>query len=189
VYPYRDEYASIIHAIVRVHIGRGDVTVGSEDVADRLGEAPREPLLLAEAHHFRIALHAALRASERNVDHRGLPGHQGRKRAHLVEVGVRVVADAALVGTAGGVVLDAVAGEDLEVAVVHANRHLHGQLPVGRAEDRAHLVLEADVVGGAVEEVVDRFERVQLGSACGAGLPRLRLGDALLALHRSASFS
>jgi hypothetical protein len=86
-----------------------------------------------------------------------------------------VVANASLIGAAGGVVLNAVAGEDLEVPVVHANRDLHGQLAVRGAEDRAHLVLGTVVVGRAVEEVVDRLERVQLRGACRPGLPGFRL--------------
>jgi hypothetical protein len=53
----------------------------------------------------------------------------------------------------------------------------------------ARIVGDPDVVGGAVEEEVDRFERIQLGRARRARLAGLRVGGGLLALHRSLSFS
>ena len=61
------------------------------------------------------AVDAALRAAVGDVDDRRLPGHQHRQRAHLVEVDVGVVAQAALVGAAGAVVLHAVALEDVDL--------------------------------------------------------------------------
>ena len=57
----------------------------------------------------RIAGHAALRAAERDVDEGALPGHPHRQRADVVEVGLRVVSQAALGRSARDVVLDAVA--------------------------------------------------------------------------------
>ena len=98
----------------------------------------------AAAHRRRVDLDAALGPAERHVDERGLPRHQRRQRPHLLEVGGRVVADAALVGPAGAVVLHAVAAGDDEVARVEAHRDLHGDLAVGRREHRVHLVVEVD---------------------------------------------
>ena len=52
---------------------------------------------------------AALGAAERDVDQGALPGHPHRQRPDFVEVGRRVVAQAALGRAARDVVLDAVA--------------------------------------------------------------------------------
>ena len=70
------------------------------------------------------AVDAALRAAVGDAHDRGLPGHQHRQRAHLVEVDVGVVAQAALVRAAGAVVLHAVTLEDVDLAV----REAHGDL-------------------------------------------------------------
>ena len=163
---------------IRIHVGRGDVAVRPEDVADLLREAPGQALLLADAHRSRVALDAALRASERDVHEGRLPRHERRKRADLVDIGIGVVADAALVRTARGVVLDAIAGEDVEPAVVHSNGDLNSDLAVCRAEDFPHLVREPDVVGRAVEEEVDGLGRVELvlGRRRGRGRRRRRAG-------------
>jgi hypothetical protein len=65
-------------------------------------------------------------------------------------------------------VLDAVAGEDARAAVVHADGHLDVQLAVWHAEEEAHLFLETEIVGGALEEVDDLFEaRRDLSERCG----------------------
>ena len=99
------------HLGVGVDVGRGDVAVHAEHVADGVGEPPRHRLELAVAHAGRVDGDAALGATERQVEQRRLPRHQRRQGAHLVEVGGRVVADAALVRAAGAVVLHAVARE------------------------------------------------------------------------------
>ena len=62
--------------------------------------------------------------------------------------------------------LDAVAGEQAEPAVVQAERHLRRDLAVGAAEDEAEVVLEAERVGGLAEGGRDGLE---LGGVGGAG--------------------
>ena len=64
---------------------------------------------------------------------------------------VLVVADAALGGPAAEVVLDAVAGEDLDAAVVHVDREVDGQLAARLAQDAAEAGVEIEAVGGQVE--------------------------------------
>ena len=77
----------------------------SSSVANRRVSASSSFGLIARGSHG----DAALRAAERHVDERALPGHPHGQRADVVEVGARVEAQAALGRTAGDVVLDAVA--------------------------------------------------------------------------------
>jgi hypothetical protein len=56
-------------------------------------------------------------------------------------------------------VLHPVTAHDHEVAAVEADRHLHGQLPVARREQRVQIVLQLDQPGRVVEVGVDRFHR------------------------------
>ena len=93
----------------------------------------------------------ALAAAVGDVHDRALPGHPHRQGPHLVEGHVLVVADAALGRSAGEVVLDPVAGEDLDVPVVHGHREVDGQLALGHAEDVAETGVEVELVGGLVE--------------------------------------
>ena len=64
---------------------------------------------------------------------------------------MRVVADAALGRAAADVVLDAIAGEDPDVAVVHRHREVDGQLALRDAKHAPHAVIEVELVGGVVE--------------------------------------
>jgi hypothetical protein len=97
----------------------------------------------------------ALRAAERHAGDRGLPGHQGGEGADLVEIDIWVVADAALVGAAAAVVLDAVAGVDVDPSVGPAHRDLHLHLAVGGDHDGADVVVESEPVRRGVEPVAD----------------------------------
>ena len=109
------------------------------------------------------AVDAALGAAEGDAGDRGLPGHQRGERADLVDVDLGVEADAALVGAAGAVVLDPVAGEDVDLAVGELDRDLDGDLAVGGPEDDPEVVGEPEVVGGDVEVVADDVEVRDLG--------------------------
>ena len=94
---------------------------------------------------------AALAAAVRDADDRALPGHPHRQGLDLVEADVLVVADAALGRAAAEVVLDAVAGEDLDRAVVHLHGEVDGQLAARLAEDAAQAGVEVEPLGGQVE--------------------------------------
>ena len=85
------------------------------------------------------------------IDERALPGHPHRQRLHLVEADVGVVADAALGRAAAKVVLDAVAGEDLDAAVVHLHREVNGQLAAWLAQHAAKAGIEVEMFGGEIE--------------------------------------
>ena len=103
---------------------------------------------------------------------RALPAHPHRQRADLVERHVLVVADAALPGAAADVVLDAVPGEDLHVAVVHGDREVDGELALRDAEHTAHAVVEIELLRRVVE----------LGLGDGPDVERL--GNGVLAGHQ-----
>ena len=116
----------MIHAITRSLVftsGAGTSESGPSVSMMLGGVAAGDALELAGGHLQRIADDAALGAAEREVDHRALPGHPRRERLHFVERDVQVEPDAALGRPARRVVEHAVAGEHLDLAVVHHDRH------------------------------------------------------------------
>ena len=72
-------------------------------------------------------------------------------------------ADAALGRPAAEVVLDAVAGEDLDAAVVHQDREVHGQLATRLAQDPAEAGVQVEHVSGEIELLLGDLPRVDLG--------------------------
>ena len=120
VWPWSLPYSSISQAIVCALVptsGAGMSRCGPEHLLDLVHERAGDRLDLLRLELARVDVHAALGAAEGDVGDRRLPGHQLGQRAHLVEVDLGVEADAALVGPAGAVVLHAVAGEDVDLAV------------------------------------------------------------------------
>ena len=105
-----------------------------------------------------IADDAALAAAERDVRDGALPRHPRGERGHFVERHVGVIADAALRRAERDVVLHAVAGEDLDLAVVHLDRARHDDLPLGVGEDLPDAGIEAEDARGAVELLEHRVE-------------------------------
>ena len=71
-----------------------------------------------------------------------------------------MVADAALGRAAAEVVLDAVAGEDLDAAVVHLDREVDGQLAARLTQDLAQAGVEVEALGGEVELLLRDRPRV-----------------------------
>ena len=94
---------------------------------------------------------AALGSAEGDVDDGALPGHPGGERADFVERDVGSVTDAAFGGSAGDGVLDAVAGEDFDRAVVHADGDVNDDFAGGIAEDLPDALIEVEFCGGEVE--------------------------------------
>ena len=87
----------------------------------------------------------ALRAAVRQPQQRALPRHPGGERGALAERDLGVVADAALRRAEHGRVLDAVAGEDLDRAVVAAERDADDDRALGVAEPLGDHVGDARV--------------------------------------------
>ena len=144
--------------VVGVDVGRRDVLLRTDRIDDLGDVAPRQRLELAARHPRRVADDAALAAAERDVRDGALPGHPGRERGHFVEGDVGVVADAALCRTERDVVLHAIAGEDLDLAVVHLHRTRDGDLPLRMREDLPDAGLEVEHAGGDVELLEHRVE-------------------------------
>ena len=82
---------------------------------------------------------------------------------------VRVVAEAALGRAAGDVVLDAVAREDADRAVVELDREVDRELALRDAQDLAQLLVEVEVIGGGVELGERRGQGVLPGGDGGGG--------------------
>src|SRR6185436_5470550 len=104
------------------------------------------------------AYHAALAAAKGNVRHRALPRHPRGQRGHLVERDAGVIADAALGRSERDVVLDAVAGEDFDLAVVHLDRARDDDLPLRRGEDFPDAGFEVEDPRRSVELLEHRVE-------------------------------
>ena len=144
--------------IVGVHVRRRHVLVGADSVDDLGDVAAGQRFEFAARHPRRIADDAALAAAERHVRHGAFPRHPRRERRDFVERHVRVVADAALGRAQRDVVLDAVAGEDLDFAVVHLHRAGHDDLPLGMGQDFPDARIESEQSGRAVELLEHRVE-------------------------------
>ena len=158
------------HLGVGRDVGRGDVPIRPENDGDPLREAAREPFEFELGELLGIDGDAALGAAERDVHQSGLPGHDGGQAQDFVVVGVEMVADPAFAGPPRPVVLDAVPGEHLDAAVVHAHRNLHLHLAERPHENAPHVLLEVDQVGGALELAVDDgLPRHGARGSCGSG--------------------
>jgi hypothetical protein len=132
------------HLAVGADVRRRDVAVGPDGVHDGVAEAAGDALQLTHAQLARVALHAALAAAEGDAHQRTLDGHEQGEALDIIEVYIGVVAQAALVGAQGVVMLDAVSLEQTVVAVVHADGEVHHQLVLGLGEDHLHAVAQLE---------------------------------------------
>ncbi len=119
--------------------------------ADLGGVAAHDALDLALGEPVRVAAHAALRSAERQAEERALVGHPHRERRALAKRDARRQADAALRRAHDERVLDAVARELLDLAVVAADREVDDEGAARLLEALAEVVGEADRVRGALE--------------------------------------
>ncbi len=117
---------------------------------------------------------SALGAPERNVDHRRLPRHGFRQGAHFVGVHRRVVAQPAFGRPAHAAVLDAVADEDFERAVVEPHRNLHADLAEGNLEQHLLLGRQTQPLGGQLEVAVNNLAGIGGGRRAHRAAPRGR---------------
>ena len=149
---------------VRADVRRGDVVLGADVLAERVGEAARDPLELELRDRVRIELDAALSSAEREAQERGLPRHHGGERLDVVQRDLRVVAHAALERADEVVVLDPVALEESDLSVVHADGEVDDELVLRLAEDRLNVGLDLRDLRGSIEVVLhDLVEIVLLG--------------------------
>ncbi len=180
-------YVSIIHTIVCALVptsGAGMSYSGPMFCAERVGEAARDALELGLGVQARVELDAALAAAERDVVQRRLPRHHRRERLDLVERDVLVVADAALERAEDVVVLDAVALEELERPVVHADGEVDDELVLRLRQDERGVARQVHRPGSLLELHLDDGVQVPLlllgrlvGFGFDGGRGRGRLGD------------
>ena len=123
------------HLVVGVDVGCRHVLLRSDRVDDLRDVAAGEGLELAAGHSRGVADDAALAAAKWHVRHRTFPRHPGGERRDLVEADIGVVSNTALGGPERDVVLNAIPGEDLDLAVVHLDRTRDDDLTLGVRED------------------------------------------------------
>ena len=89
-----------------------------------------------------------------------------------------MVADPALGRAATEVVLDSVAGEDLDRPVIHVDREVDGELATRLAQDEAHPGIEIEAFGRQIELALGHFPGVDRRGhmLCGHGVEFLRGG-------------
>jgi len=137
--------------LVGVHVGGGHVFFGADELDEFGGIAASHALEFALRHFLRIADDSAFGAPEGDVDDGALPGHPGGEGADFVESDVRRVTDAAFGGTTSDGVLHAVAGEDFDRAVIHADGDVNDDLTGWVAEDFPDTSVEVKFACGKVE--------------------------------------
>ena len=139
---------------IGVHVRLRDIAGGAQHHGDLGNVTAGEHLQLVLGHLRGITLDAPHGAAEGDVHHGGLPGHEAGQGPHFVQIQVRMKADAALLGAAHAVVLHAIPLEYFQGAIVHADGHGDGDLPVGDLEQLPDLLGKAQDVGGLVELAV-----------------------------------
>ena len=137
--------------LVGVHVGGGDVLLGTDELEQFGGVAPRHALQFALRHFVRIADDAALGAAERNVHHRALPSHPAGQRAHLVKVHVGCVAQSALGRAPRNGVLHPESGEHLQVPIVHLHRDMNDDLAARTPQHLPQAFIKIQLLRGQVE--------------------------------------
>ena len=147
----------MVWALVPMSGGRY-IRVGADKVLDILDVAAGQPVQLAGGKLPWVHLDPALSASIWQVHQSGLPGHERGQGPHFFEAGFRMVADPAIVGAAGGVMLHSEAVEHPYLAVVHADRHLDQQFPPRTPQHLPKTVVQVQAVGGVIEEKVNLIE-------------------------------
>src|ERR1700737_1137521 len=103
------------------------------------GIAARESLQFRRTHALGVADDAAFRAAKGDADDRALPGHPHRQSLYLVQRHLRAITNAALGRAAIDVMLNTVAREGLDAAIVQAYRKIHCQFALGLSRDLAQF--------------------------------------------------
>ena len=147
---------------------QNNVLFRTDRVDDLRDVAARQRFDLAPGHLRRVADDAALAAAERDVRHGALPRHPGGQRRHFVERDAGVIADAALRRPERDVVLNAVAGEDFDLAVVHLDRTGDRDLSLRVGEDFPDAGLEVEDARRSVELLEHRVENRSVRNRHGA---------------------
>ena len=103
------------------------------------------------AHGSGVAGNAAFGATEGEVHQRAFPAHPHGEGGDFAEFDVWGVADAAFTWAKGQVVLDTVAGERVDFAVVHPDGEGDGDHPFWPFGAFAEFLGEVEDIGGEIE--------------------------------------
>ena len=122
-----------------------------------MGEAPGHRLEFPGGEGRRVEGHASLGPAKGQVEQGALPGHQRSQCPHFVEVGVGVIAQATLERTPGPVVLDPIATEREDGAVIGVDGHLHIDLSVRLGQQDPYVVFDVEQCCGPFDIGADRF--------------------------------
>ncbi len=144
-----------------VDVGGRHVLLQAEDAPHLADISPAQALQFTQRQRLGVADDAALAAAQGDIHHGALPGHPGRQGADGVDRLAAVEADAALVGAAGVVVLDAETVEDLGGAVVHVHRQRDVQLAQGPAQQFVHSRVQLQEFCGFVQLPLRHLERIE----------------------------
>ncbi len=149
------------HLGIGVDVRRRDVRGVADELVQALDKPAGETFELELGQLVRVHRDPALGASKRYSHQRRLPRHQRGQRPHLVNVDCRVIAQPALEGTAAVVVLNAIADERANTAVIHADIALDPQLPVRSDQKRNLIFPKVGNVPRLAHELVDVLECVR----------------------------
>ena len=144
---------------IGVHIGRQDVKVRADDPGDGVRVAPGHRFEFAGRKRRRVQGDAAFGAAKGHVEQGALPGHQRGQSPNLVEVGVGVIAQAALEWPPCAVVLDPITPKRQDGPVVGVDRHLDVDLAVGLGHQNPYVILDVEQRRGVFDVGVDRVGR------------------------------
>src|SRR5437763_379746 len=137
--------------LVGAHIRGGNILFRPDEFHEFGGVAAGDPFQLGERKFFGIADDATLGAAKRDIHYRALPGHPACQGADFIEGDVRGITDAAFGRAAGDGVLHAIAGKNLDAAILHGYRDVHDDLAGGIAQDLPQAVVEVEFLRGVIE--------------------------------------
>ena len=139
------------HLLVGAEVGCGDIHLRADERDELLNVATRKVFELGGGKAGRIDDDATLGPAVGQADEGGFPAHPHGQRGDLAERDIRVEADAALGWAGGEVVLNAVALENADGAVVAPDRDGDHDGAVGVFGAVADGLGQVDGVGGAIE--------------------------------------
>ena len=147
------------HLGVGPHVGRRNIDVRPDHVVQAVDEPPGDAFDLARTECGRIDGDPPLGAAVGQVDHGGLPGHQGGQGADFVQVDFGVIAQPPFHRPPGVVVLHPIADEGADFAVVHFHDDLDRDLALRGQQHPPHVVAQVHPIGGPIEVEPGRVDR------------------------------
>jgi hypothetical protein len=116
---------------IRPHIGRGNIGVRADQGDQFSGITAGETFEFALTERARVNDDPALRAAEGDVGKRTFPGHPHGKGADFIEIDGGAVAQAAFGRAENRAVMDTVAREHFDTAIVALDGEVNGEFAAG----------------------------------------------------------